>query len=155
MELLEIAAQLAQILTVVSIGVAAIAIRSNTQLSRKQWNVDVFITYSDRYETVINAFPDNAFFDRFNAAQLPPPSQALTNAVRKYLHVISDVHYLFQQGYLDNSIWQIWQADLRRTLNSPLFAREWDGLKSEFQSFTAFSEFVEKSRSAIPPTSIQ
>jgi hypothetical protein len=35
MELLEIAAQLAQILTVVSI---VIAIRSNTQLNRKQWN---------------------------------------------------------------------------------------------------------------------
>jgi hypothetical protein len=147
MELLEIAAQLAQILTVVSIVVAAIAIRSNTQLSRKQWNVDVFIIYSERYETAINAFPDNAFFDRFDAARLPSPSPALTNAVRKYLHVVSDVHYLFQQGYLDNSIWQIWQADLRRTLNSPLFVREWDDLKSEFQGFTAFSTFVEAARS--------
>jgi hypothetical protein len=155
MELLEIAAQLAQILTVVSIGIAAIAIRSNTQLSRKQWNVDVFIIYSDRYETVINAFPDNAFFDRFDAARLPPPSTALTNAVRKYLHVVSDVHYLFQQGYLDNSIWQIWRADLRLTLISPLFIREWAGLKAEFQSFAAFSEFVESTRSGITPTSSQ
>jgi hypothetical protein len=155
MELLEIAAQLAQILTVVSIGIAAIAIRSNTQLSRKQWNVDVFIIYSDRYETVINAFPDNAFFDRFDAARLPPPSPALTNAVRKYLHVVSDVHYLFQQGYLDNSIWQIWRADLRLTLNSALFIREWAELKSEFQSFAAFSEFVESTRSGTVPTSSQ
>jgi hypothetical protein len=149
MELLEIAAQLAQILTVVSIGVAAIAIRSNTQLSRKQWNVDVFITYSERHETVINAFPDNAFFDRFDVDRLPPTSPELTSAVRKYLHVIADVHYLFQQGYLDNSIWQIWQADLRRTLNSPLFVREWDALKLELQSFTAFLEFVEEARSTV------
>jgi hypothetical protein len=147
MELLEIAAQLAQILTVVSIGVAAIAIRSNTELSRKQWNVDVFTTYSQRHENLIHGFPDHAFFDRFDADKLPPRSIALTIATRKYLNLICDVHYLFQQGYLDNSIWQIWQADLRHTLNSPLIVREWTDLKSEFQSFTAFLEFVENIRS--------
>jgi hypothetical protein len=63
MELLEIAAQLAQILTVVSI---LIAIRSNTELSRKQWNVDVFTTYSQRHENLIHEFPDHTFFDRFD-----------------------------------------------------------------------------------------
>jgi hypothetical protein len=148
MEWLEVMAQLAQIGTVISIAIAAIAIRSNTQLSRKQWNVDVFTTYSQRHEDLIHGFPDHAFFDRFDAAKLPPRSVELTIAVRKYLNLICDVHYLFQQGYLDNSIWQIWQADLRRTLNSPLIAREWTDLKSEFQSFTAFLEFVENIRSA-------
>ncbi len=153
MELLEIAAQFAQILTVVSIVVAAIAIRSNTELSRKQWNVDVFTTYSQRHEDLIHGFPDHAFFDRFDAAKLPPRSIELTIATRKYLNLICDVHYLFQQGYLNNSIWQIWQADLRRTLNSPLIVREWTDLESEFQSFTAFLAFMENIRS-VEATSI-
>jgi hypothetical protein len=143
MELLETISQLSQVVTVISVVFAALAIRSNTQLSRKQWNVDVFTTYSQRHEAVINAFPEDAFFSRFDAEKLPARSSALTSAVRKYLNVISDVHYLYQQGYLDDSIWQIWQSDLRRTLASPLITREWPDLKPAFQSFTAFSEFVE------------
>ncbi len=148
MDWIEIIAQLTQIGTVASIVVAALAIRSNTQLSRKQWNVDVFTTYSQRHADLIHGFPNQVFFDRFDPAKLPPRSVALTVAVRKYLTLICDVHYLFQQGYLDHSIWQIWQADLRRTLNSPLIAREWLDLKSDFQSFTAFLAFVEHIRSS-------
>jgi hypothetical protein len=122
---------------------------------RKQWNVDVFTTYSQRHEDLIHGFPDYAFFDRFDPAKLPPRSAELTIATRKYLNLICDVHYLFCQGYLDNSIWQIWQADLRRTLNSPLIVREWADLKSEFQSFTAFLEFVEISDRQKPNRSLQ
>lgn len=50
MEYLEVLAQLSQIVTVVSIVFAAEAIRSNTQLSRKQWNVDVFTEFVERVQ---------------------------------------------------------------------------------------------------------
>ncbi|MGC1306618.1 MAG: hypothetical protein WA885_05265 [Phormidesmis sp.] len=143
MDWLEKTAQLSQIAAVISVIFAALSIRSNTQLSQRQWNVDTFTTYSERHKAVVSNFPDDAFYHRLDPDKLPPRSPKLTRAVLDYLFVICDVHYLSYQKYLDNSIWQVWRDDLERTLSCPLITREWPDLKPQFESFTAFTQFVE------------
>lgn len=136
-------AQISQIAAIGSVIFAAVSIRSNTRLSRRQWNIETFITYSERHKEATQSFPNNAFYHRLDSSQLPPRSPELTAAVRRYLFVICDVHYLSYQKYLDDSIWQVWRKDLERTLNCPLIAREWPDIRPEFQFFEAFTEFVE------------
>lgn len=143
MDWLEITAQVSQAAGIISVIFAAVSIRANTRLSHKQWNVDTFKTYSERHQAATDSFPDNAFYKRLDSSQLPPRSPELTQAVRKYLFVICDVHYLSYQKYLDDSIWHVWRGDLERTLNCPLIAREWPDIKPEFEYFEAFTEFVE------------
>ncbi|MEO1619663.1 MAG: hypothetical protein AAFU53_01380 [Cyanobacteria bacterium J06632_3] len=135
-----------QIATIISVIFAAISIRSNTYLSRKQWNVDTFNTYSERHLAAIKAFPDNAFYNRFDESKLPERSPELTFAVRNYLFVICNVHYLAYHKYLEESIWNAWRRDMERTLNSPLIAREWCDIKSEFEYFEPFAQFVEENQ---------
>lgn len=143
MNWLETTAQLSQIAGVISVIFAAISIRSNTQLSQRQWNIDTFTTYSERHKRAIAAFPDNAFYNRLDPEKLPERSPELTQAVLNYLFVICDVHYLAYQRYLDSSIWQAWRSDLTRTLCCPLITREWPDLKSQFDYFEPFAQFVE------------
>lgn len=148
MDWLSITAQIAQIATITSVIFAAIAIRSNTRLNRKQWNVTTFTTYTERHKAAVNSFPDNAFYHRLDARKLPERSPELTQAVVNYLFVICEVHYLAYQKYIDDSIWQVWREDMERTLRCPLIAREWPELKPQFQSFDAFTKFVEEVQQA-------
>ena len=133
----------AQFATITSVIFAAVSIRSNTYLSRKQWNVDTFNTYSERHLEAIKAFPNNAFYNRFDESKLPERSPELTFAVRNYLFVICNVHYLAYHKYLEASIWEAWRKDMERTLSSPLITREWPDIKSEFDYFEPFAAFVE------------
>ena len=144
MNWLETTAQISQIAAVISVIFAAYSIRSNTKLSHRQWNVDTFTTYSERHKDAIAAFPDNAFYNRLDPEKLPPRSPELSKAILNYLFVICDVHYLAYQKYLDDSIWQAWRADLTRTLRCPLITREWPDLKSQFEHFGPFAQFVEE-----------
>ncbi len=89
--------------------------------------------YSERHQAVIDSFPDNAFYNRFDESKLPPRSPHRTIAVRNYLFIICNVHYLAYQQYLDDSIWQVWRRDMKRTLRTPLITREWLEMKPEFR----------------------
>ncbi|MBE9060705.1 hypothetical protein [cf. Phormidesmis sp. LEGE 11477] len=145
MNWLETTAQLSQIAGVVSVIFAALSIRSNTRLSKRQWNVDTYNLYSERHQKAVENFPNNAFYNRFDDSQLPPRSPELTAAVRRYLFVIQSVDYLAYQKYLDASIWNVWRKDMQRTLRCQLIYREWPDLKQDFIEFESFTQFVEQS----------
>lgn len=143
MHWLEIIAQLSQIAGVISVIFAAVSIRSNTHLSKRQWNVDTFNLYFERHQNAIDSFPNNAFYERFDTDKLPPRSAELTAAVRRYLFVIQAVDYLAYQKYIDKSIWNVWHDDMKKTLSCPVIYREWPDIKQDFETFEAFTHFVE------------
>ena len=144
MDWLATTAQLSQIAGVISVIFAAVSIRSNTKLSKRQWNVDTFNLYSQRHQDAVEGFPDNAFYNRFDNSKLPPRSAELTAAVRRYLFVIQAVDYLAYQKYLDDSIWNVWRRDLKKTLGCQLIFREWPDIKQDFVEFESFTKFVEQ-----------
>lgn len=144
MNWLEVTAQLSQIAGVISVIFAAVSIRSNTRLSKRQWNVDTFNLYFERHQNAVDRFPHNAFYTRFDDDKLPPRSPELTAAVRRYLFVIQAVDYLAYQEYLDDSIWNVWRRDMQKTLGCKLIYREWPDLKQDFIEFESFTQFVEQ-----------
>ena len=136
-----------QIATMVAVFVAAATIFFSTQMSRRQMNVQVFTTYADRYESIMNDFPDNAFRARFNSAhELPPASEQLTLCVLRYLNMSSEEYYLWNSKYIDNKIWQIWEHEIQSVLASPLFKSEWPGLAQEFDSYPEFKRYVDSTQ---------
>lgn len=140
---------IAQFTTVVSVIVAAAAIWAGVQMNRKQMNVQVFTSYSERYERIMSSFPKEALHSRFEMShELPPLNEELTLCVLRYLNISSEEFYLWQAGYLDKKVWQMWEHEMKRMISSPLFRREWNELKSEFVSYPEFSRFVEASQNA-------
>ncbi len=101
MEQLETLSQIAQIITVVSVVVAVWEIRSNARMTRRQRNVDAFLMYTQRYEEITCAFPQDAFFCRFDLDRLPSSSSELTRSIRRYLNLVAEVRYLSQANYVD------------------------------------------------------
>lgn len=135
---------LAQAFTAIGVFIAWKAIQQNATINRKQMNMQIFLTYTDRFDKIMQCFPDNAFQSRYGLDDtLPPESKALTLAVIKYLNMVSEEYYLHKRDYLDTAIWHIWESEIKRTLCSPLIRREWPKVVCEFVAFDTFARYVQ------------
>jgi hypothetical protein len=65
-------------------------------------------------------------------------------AVLRYLNLCSEEFYLCRCGYLAREVWDIWEAELDRTLWSPIVRREWPELKREFAAYPEFAAYVDE-----------
>ncbi len=138
-ELLTLAASVATIAGVV------FAVR----IYRRQMNAQIFMTYTQRYEAIMACFPEGARSARFgDLTELPPSSPALNLAILRYLNLCSEEFYLCATGHLDRKLWEIWEHELKRMLQSALVRREWSTLRCEFVSYPEFLEFVEAVQAA-------
>lgn len=142
MEWLELTVQIASLIAII---LAIIGLVHNNRVHKRQSNAQIFLEYTGRYERIMSSIPADAFHARLDIDdELPPPSNELSLALLRYLNMCSEEYYLWRKGYLDTEVWRIWERELRRTLASPLFVREWRALKSEFESYPEFAAYVEE-----------
>ena len=149
MTVLEIFDIVVKSLTFVSIAIAALALWLNSRYTKRQWNFNAFTHYTKRYDDIMGEFPGQDYTLRFDLEHQIPSNNEVRLAVLKYLNMTSEEFYLWRDKYLDDKVWQIWLPEIERTLQSPLFQREWQKLKEEFKTYGEFSEFVEQVQSKV------
>lgn len=109
----------------------------------QQMNTQVFLTYTQRFDQIMESFPEDAWIVRLDLDKLPEPSPKLSKAALKYLNLCAEEYYLLQKKLLAEDVWKIWEDELKRTLQSPLFLREWKELSKEFEAYPEFSQYLE------------
>jgi len=138
---LQLAMQAATLVSVI-LGFWGLIVTVNNY--RRQMNAQILMKYTERYERILDQFPEDALAARFDTKVLPPQSAQLRLCVLKYLNLCSEEYYLTKRGYLAESLWHIWEGDLKRLVGSPLLQREWPLLRSEFLSHQDFLKYVER-----------
>jgi len=138
------------IFTVASILIAIVTFIWGVRSYQNQMNAQLFLEFTKRFEEVMQSFPKNAWPNRLDIKGTPPPkSKALSLSVLRYLNLCSEEFYLCKKGWLRQDIWQIWENELVRTLQTPLFIREWKELCREFESYPKFKEYVDTKQKAV------
>ena len=132
-----------QVVTLISLILGFWRLIHEVNNYRRQMNAQVFLKYTERYERILEQFPEDALASRFDLQMCPPQTPQLTLCVLKYMNLCAEEYYLKQQGYLAESLWSIWEGDLKRMIGSPLLQREWISLRSEFISHQDFLQYVE------------
>jgi hypothetical protein len=130
----------------ISAIVAFVALINAIRTYRRQMNAQIFIKYTERYERILEGFPQDALVARFDATAAPPQSPQLRLCVLKYLNLCSEEYYLTRHGYLAVSLWRIWEGDLKRIIASTLVQREWPSLRTEFLCHQDFLDYVERAQ---------
>jgi hypothetical protein len=113
------------------------------QTYKGQMNAQIFVDLNQRYDDIAKDFPKEAWKTRFDSG-LPPESEELTVCALRYLNLSSEEYYLYKKKYIRREVWKMWEGEILRTLQSPLFRREWKTLAPEFISYPEFSRFVEQ-----------
>jgi hypothetical protein len=143
-----------QIATIVSVLIAGAGVFLGVNAYKRQMNAQMFLTYTERYAKVAQRLPRES--DGGGTAgdpENPAKSREVAAAVLDYLNLCSEEFYLWEGKFLSEDIWKIWQAELIRTLRTPLFLREWKRLKAEFVSYPEFVDYVkEKQEGAKSPS---
>jgi hypothetical protein len=141
MKAYELLMLIATIVTAVG-GVGFVVVMVQTY--KGQMNAQVFTELNQRYDEILQAFPENAWDARFHLdTGMPPPSLQLTLCALRYLNLSSEEFYLYRSKYIRKKVWKMWQGELNRTLKSPLFRREWKLLRHEFISYPEFIAYVD------------
>lgn len=136
-----------KVIGLLSLIFTAIGLWQNSRYTRRNWNFNAFTHYTKRYDDIMGSFPDAAYMLRFDLDQPIQSNEDIRLSILKYLNMTSEEYYLWRDKYLDDKVWQIWLPEIKRTLRTPLFQREWQNLKEEFQTYPEFSAFVEQVQS--------
>ena len=137
---LEISIQIATLISVVT-GFASLVYFVNS--FRREINMQVVIHFSERFEKVLDTFPDDFFIKDYSTEELPPRSMEMTKKIIKYLNLTAEEHYLYHRKYMSKELWQRWEKDIRGTLNHPMIKREWEELNSQMNPTPEFRKFIE------------
>jgi hypothetical protein len=133
-----------QFATPVSVVVGFASLLNTLRVQKRQANAQVFLAYTGRYDDIMRSFPANALEARIGSTAEPP---AATPEVRvaalRYLNLCSEEFHLFRCRCLEPAVWKMWKSELLRTLRTPLFRREWEALRGEFEAYAEFREFVD------------
>jgi hypothetical protein len=131
----------------------ALSIYQVIPLFRRQTDVDVFLSYTQRYNEIMSLWPKKTWGYRFDQDLIPEEDDEATLAVLQYLNLCSEEYHPFSRGLLSREVWGIWEGEIIRTLASQLMRREWSKLRDEYSSFPAFMAFVERVQSGLEQVS--
>jgi hypothetical protein len=118
---------------------------------RRQVNAQIFFEIANRYHNMLQTFPISEWMARLNPNdEAPLATPELTSGVLRYFAIVHFAFVLHQLRYLSKDLWRILQAEHHRTLATPLFVREWNALRGEFQFFPTFLTYVDSVQRRLP-----
>jgi len=110
---------------------------------RRQLNAQMFIEISSRFQELLRLFPTEAWLANLNPTRpLPEPSQELRDCTLYCVQLVADVYYLHKGGYISKHLWLIWEREIKSTLTGPVFQREWEGVRPEFNHNPEFIQYI-------------
>ena len=127
------------------LGVCSLVL--GTIIYRRQMNAQIFFEIASGYRDLQQGFPQVLRARLCPSQALPPPSEEVTVYVLRYLLNAFFAFTLHRQKYLSNDLWMILQMEHQRTFSTPLFAREWNLVKAEFEIYPRFIAYVDSLRS--------
>jgi len=139
--------------TLWSLLVAIISLIVVVHISRRQMQAHLYLEVGKRFDDLLNALPPGVWLARLAPeTNLPPPTAELTSNVHRYFAFLLFMYCLADERYLPPAMLRILHAGIHRTLVSPLFAREWSTLRTEFEPYPEFVNFVDALQSKTAPS---
>ncbi len=127
------------------LGVCSLVL--GTIIYRRQMNAQIFFEIASGYRDLQQGFPQVVRARLCPGQALPQPSEEVTVYVLRYLLNAFFAFTLHKRKYLSDDLWKILQLEHQRTFSTPLFVREWNVVKAEFEIYPRFTAYVESLRS--------
>src|SRR4051812_3237582 len=131
-----------QYATLFSLLIGGLGLAVATFQHRQQMKTQIFLALSARYDDLLHSSSADVWLSLLSDTTLPERTRDLTISALRFCTLVSLTYYLFRDHHIPKSMWQLMLQSAERRLRSPLFAREWELLRSEFESFPEFVNLV-------------
>jgi hypothetical protein len=132
-----------QYATLFSVLVGGLGLAVAFLIHRDQVKTQIFLALSARYDELLHSSSADVWLSIPHEGTTPVErSHEVTMSALRFCTLVSLTYYLFLEHHIPKRMWHLMLRTAERRMRSPLFVREWRHLRSEFESFPEFVEFV-------------
>jgi hypothetical protein len=131
-----------QYATLFSLLLGGLGLAVATFHHREQMKTQIFLALSARYDELLHSSSVDVWLSLPPDMTLPERTRDLTISALRVCTLVSLTYFLFLDRRIPKRMWHLMLRTAERRMRSPLFVREWEHLRSEFESFPEFLELV-------------
>ena len=105
---------------------------------RVQVKTQIFLAMSAQYDGLLKNSSAAFWLSAPVGPELPERTDDLTISTLRFCTLVSLTYLLFCERRIPRRMWELMLRSAERRFRSPLFMREWEQLKIEFESFPEF-----------------
>lgn len=126
----------------VSLFIAGLGLAIAILNHRQQVTTQIFLALLARHDELQRSTSIDVWVSLPTDTTLPERTDDLTMSVLRFCTLVSLTYFLFREGRIPKRMWQLMLGSFQQRLRSPLFGREWETVRPEFESFPEFVTLV-------------
>jgi hypothetical protein len=109
---------------------------------REAVKTQIFLAMSARYDELLKNTSAQLWLNLPPGTELPERTDELITSMLRFCTLVSLTYLLFLERRIPKRMWELMLHSAERRFRSPLFIREWEYLRNEFESFPEFITLV-------------
>lgn len=134
--------QILQYATLLSLVMGGLGLAVAVLIHREQVKTQIFLALSAQYDLLLKESTSSMWLHWANDTELPERTNELIVSMLRFCTLVSLTHLLYREGRIPKRMWELMLRSAERRFRSPVFLREWEYLRNEFESFPEFITLV-------------
>src|ERR1700730_1314172 len=109
---------------------------------RVQVKTQIFLALYAQYDELLKTSSAHFWMSIPHGAELPERTEDVITSMLRFCTLVSLTYLLFREHRIPKKMWELMLRSAERRFRSPLFVREWEHLRTEFESFPEFVALV-------------
>ncbi len=131
-----------QYATLLSILMGGLGLVVAVGIHREQAKTQIFLALSAQYDELLKNSSAAFWLSVPVGAELPERTDDLTISMFRFCTLVSLTYLLFLEHRIPKRMWELMLRSAERRFRSPLFMREWEHVRTEFEAFPEFIALV-------------
>ncbi|MBV8863796.1 MAG: hypothetical protein JO210_00170 [Acidobacteriaceae bacterium] len=132
-----------QYATLASVLIGSLGLAVAFLIHREQVKTQIFLALSARYDELLHSSSAGVWLSAPTEGMvIAERSQEVTISALRFCTLVSLAYFLFLDRRIPKRMWHLMLRSAERRMRSPWFVREWEHLRSEFESFPEFVNLV-------------
>ena len=128
--------------TLLSLLMGGVGLAIAVMNRREQVKTQIFLAMSARYDELLKSSSAGFWLSVPPGTELPGRTDDLTISMLRFCTLVSMTYLLFLERRIPKRMWELMLHSAERRFRSPLFMREWEHLRTEFEAFPEFVTLV-------------
>jgi hypothetical protein len=134
--------QIIQYATLVSLVMGVLGVVVAVLNNRVQVKTQVFVALYAHYHELLKNSSERFWLTVPLGTELPERTEDVIISMRRFCTLVSLTYLLFREDRIPKRMWELMLRSAEGRFRTPLFMREWEHLKGEFEAFPEFVALV-------------
>lgn len=128
------------VIALFTVFAALLAIYTQIRTSNRQLNAQSYISYTQKYDSIIESMPDDFWENRDKEGfSFPLENELLRKKLHSYFQLCCQQYYMHNNKLISYKIWKMWKTEIDYNLSLDSLKKVW--LENEIEYFGNYREF--------------